>query len=611
MLATKNRVVCTFVVVALAVLLAGCTPPGPQAVLDGKRLLDKGDFAAAVTKLQTAVSLLSTNASAWNYLGLAYHHTGQTTNAVAAYQKALSLDRNLVEARFNLGCLWLDAGQPEAAKAEFTAYTLRRPNAPEGWMKLGLAQLSTREITAAEKSFSQSVRLKEQNPDAYNGIGLAQLQRNRPREAAQYFESALKQQPDHRAALLNLARVAQTQLNDPQTALRRYRDYLALDPRPADWAEVRSIADALQQQITAQQQRPAPAPTNTTTKVVTAAPPAVVVQTTSAPPVVARPPVTARTETPKPTPTPVVAQPSPQRTPPSEIVSLPPEPVIKTTPDAAVEPVKPAASEQSPPAAAVTEQPVVASAPPAQEKRGFFQRLNPVNLFRKDPKPTQTTPLPPETLQTSPGQLTPIPPQPAETSVARTNVPAKLEAAVVAAEAPAKPVFPRFTYAPSTPPVAGNRAAANVPYAQGVKLRDAGQTAEAADAFRNAVKEDASFFEAQFNLALAEYQLQRHRRSLAAWQVTLAIRPDSADARYNFALALTAAGYPVDAANELERLIAGNPDDARAHLAAGNLFAGPLQDKARARKHYQRVLEIAPGHSQSSAIRYWLVTNPQ
>jgi len=26
----------------LAVLLAGCTPPGPRALLDGKRLLDEG-----------------------------------------------------------------------------------------------------------------------------------------------------------------------------------------------------------------------------------------------------------------------------------------------------------------------------------------------------------------------------------------------------------------------------------------------------------------------------------------------------------------------------------------------------------------------------------------
>ena len=37
--------------------------------------------------------------------------------------------------------------------------------------------------------------------------------------------------------------------------------------------------------------------------------------------------------------------------------------------------------------------------------------------------------------------------------------------------------------------------------------------------------------------------------------MALAIQPDSADARYNFALALKAAGYAVDAVNELKKIL--------------------------------------------------------
>src|SRR6266487_4408751 len=56
---TARRAACS-VLLTLAVLLAGCTPPGPRAVLDGKRLLDEGKYPQAVEKLKIATSLLVT-----------------------------------------------------------------------------------------------------------------------------------------------------------------------------------------------------------------------------------------------------------------------------------------------------------------------------------------------------------------------------------------------------------------------------------------------------------------------------------------------------------------------------------------------------------------------
>ena len=203
MLATKNRVAGkTVSLLAFAVLLAGCMPPGPRALLDGRRLLDAGRYAQAVDKLKVATSLLQTNAQAWNYLGLAYHRAGQPTNAVAAYRKALALNQNLAEARFNLGNLLLEQNKFDAAKEQFTTYTLQRSHAVEGFLRLGTAQFRSRESSAAEESFQKALRLSAQNPEALNGLGLVQLQRNRPREAVQYFNAALNQRPNYRPALL-------------------------------------------------------------------------------------------------------------------------------------------------------------------------------------------------------------------------------------------------------------------------------------------------------------------------------------------------------------------------------------------------------------------------
>ena len=167
--------------VALAVFISGCAPPGPRALLAGKKLLDRGDYAGAVAQLKTATTLLATNAAAWNYYGVALQCAGQPADAARAYQNALKFDRDLVEAHYNLGCLWLEQNKPDAARTEFTAYTLRRGNAPEGWLKLGAAQLKLHDLLAAERSFSTAYSLNTNNAEALNGLGLARVAGSRRR----------------------------------------------------------------------------------------------------------------------------------------------------------------------------------------------------------------------------------------------------------------------------------------------------------------------------------------------------------------------------------------------------------------------------------------------
>jgi len=593
----------------LTLLIAGCTPPGPRALLDGKRLIDEGKFPQAVEKLEIATSLLNTNAQAWNYLGVAYHRAGQPTNAAVAYKRALDLNRDLLEARYNLGCLWLDQNKLDAAKAEFTAYTLRRANAVEGWLKLGTAQLRAREASPAEKSFREGLRINPQNVEALNGLGLVQLQRNRPREAIQYFDAALKQRADYRPALLNLATVLDQQLNDRAGALQKYREYLALKPKPVDWEAVNAVARSLEQQLVAQQ-RPrasnvvahASASTNAT-KTATA--------------VVARITAPVKTESTPAAPKAPTASP-PANTAAVEVVTLPPEPVIKTSPDAS--PASPSPTIQ-PPAAEPTP---TASAPvaPAEAtkpaKPGFFSRINPLNLFRREVKPTpEPTPLPSgkktasTTLETRPNTL----PEGEQTralakdGAAVSNRP-NAAPAVVSPREVEPSGFARYTYLSPAASAAGNRREAARAFGQGQQAQRANRLAEAIQAYRRATELDASYFEAHYNLGLAAYEFRNYPQALAAWENALAIQPESRDARYNFALALKAANYPIDAAHELEKILAANPNETRAHLVLGNLCADQLHDLVRARTHYLKVLEQEPRHAQATAIRYWLVGNP-
>src|SRR5213078_3794935 len=128
-------------------LLTACGPPGPRAVLEGKALLERGEYGQAIEAFQAATRLMPTNALAFNFLGLACHQAGLSADAERAYLRALTLNHDLTEVHYNLGCLWLlQSNRLDQARSELTTYTLRTPNDPEGWLKLGQVQFRSRDL---------------------------------------------------------------------------------------------------------------------------------------------------------------------------------------------------------------------------------------------------------------------------------------------------------------------------------------------------------------------------------------------------------------------------------------------------------------------------------
>jgi tetratricopeptide (TPR) repeat protein len=552
---------------ALALLLAGCSPSGPRALLKGKKLLERGDYAAAVAQFKTATSLLATNAQAWNYLGVACQYAGQPTNAVTAYQRALALDRDLMEAHYNLGCLWLEQNKPDAAASEFTAYTLRQPKAPEGWLKLGLAQLQAHDVTMAEKSFSTALYLKPNNAEALNGLGLARVERGRPREAVQFFAAAAKEKPDYAPAWLNLATVAQQHLHDNALALQNYRAYLALTPRPANWDAVNDLAKSLEPPVTTTtavaNESQTPAPEIRTPPAVGAVRPAASSRTQTVARVNLNPPRPATT--------------SPQ------VVKVQPEPVIIGTP------VAPAPAEAS------------------TEKAGALNRLNPLNWFRS-PAPEKSegagvTPVPPPVAKNNRVGVTPLPPANSGSTARTTTAPARVPSPVIPPKPvkiaqPAVPTFPRYVYLSPRKPQAGDRRTASNAFTRARESEQGSRWLDALQSYRQATEQDPGWFEAQYNYGVIAYRLRNYNQSLAAYEMALAIQPDSV------------AGHVTDAVNELKKIVASNPDEVRAHLALGNIYAQQLYDPAPARQHYLKVLQLDPGNSQAPDIQFWLSSNP-
>jgi len=164
----------------------------------------------------------------------------------------------------------------------------------------------------------------------------------------------------------------------------------------------------------------------------------------------------------------------------------------------------------------------------------------------------------------------------------------------------------RYKYRSPALPKPGNRGEAERLLTQGVQAQERNRLGEAIEAYRQAAKIDPTFFDAHYNCGVAAYEAGDLPQCLLAYEWALAINPVSVKARFNFAVALQKANYPRDAANELEKLLANNSSEARAHFALANLYAQQLDQPAKARDHYLRLLELEPQHPQATAVRYWL-----
>ena len=285
----------------------------------------------------------------------------------------------------------------------------------------------------------------------------------------------------------------------------------------------------------------------------------------------------------------VVAPPPPANT---DVVRLVPQPTFIPAEDVAQLPA-PALGSPDEPLISTSSLPAEVEAPKVAQ-RGFLQRVNPLNLFRGGEKtPMRPTPLGPAASSTG-------------------NEPATAVAESAPSHPPAAPAGPlaRYTYRSPAKPAPGNRADAERLFAQGVQAQQAHRLPEAAQSYRLATQADPSFFDAHYNLGLADTETGNWPAALAAYENALAVQPRSLDARYNFALVLKQANYLMDAAIELERVLAMYPNETRAHLVLGNLYAQQFHQPDRARQHYLRVLEVEPHNPQAGTIRYWLAANP-
>ena len=541
------------------------------------------------------------------------------------------------------------------------------------WQLLGDALLGSGQFEPAERALSVALQASPGDPSILNSLGLTLSARRRTKEAQTRFVQAVRIDSKDPASRLNLAIVTQ-QLGDRKGALDHYRAYLALNPTGPEVSGVQELVkqleaafavppavatnrvpttNVLQGVVTKPAARvvtnavaatpTGPArPTNAPPPVAKApapAPPTNLVARTSAPPVdtTPKPSTTAGGSAPAPSPAaPSATAPAPQPRPelPVEIVRVDDGPELKPARDVA-------SARPSPPAPAPTANPASSPTPPAPTvakggspkgegtpaaaakedrddsakdagKKTFWQKVSPVNWgnpvkwFRGSEADTNATTTLAKTTE-KPVTRSPATNRVATPPASATQVPAVSAPPPSAPAPPAKPVVPRYVRR-SVPVVSpGNRSAAEASARQAEASLD---NEAALVGWQRAVQQDPSWSAAWMELGRLALDTSKPALALQAGEALTTLDPSAASSHQLFAAALARAGYPRDAADELEKAVAIAPGNAGVHLALAGIYARDLAEPALARPHYEQVLALDPKHPQAAAIRVWLASNP-
>ncbi|MBT5928396.1 MAG: tetratricopeptide repeat protein [Verrucomicrobia bacterium] len=593
----KKAVVQLFTIGLLAIS-AGCTPPGVNAVFEGKKLLDQGETKKAISSLKKATNFLPDSARAYNYLGLAYHRDGQLIAARDAYGKAWSLDNNLAQARFNQGCLMLENRQYALAISHFKTFQMLKPQATEVLPFLALAYYGEGELETAKTVYEDLLRHDSKLPSAWNGIGLILVQQEQYREAYNFFSTALKHQHDYAPALFNQGVISYPSLQRPDLAVKKLREFTFHAPNSPLAPKAKTMADSLEDRLlnTTNQEDA------TTTNAEVVASNQHVDQSSSQ---------KSNQDTDKPT----------EQTKPVEHEKLEVA-IVQKEEDSNTQTNLTTSANSAPIRLEDDNQKSTVTTPVATtEDIPTENQIKPNTQTEIDTSPStsKTNVVINRAFITGPGSSTPPikntvqPSEPDHTTATSNEV---IKPKLIRSTQPGVTPLPQgvpfnpYKYLLPGAPSRGNRNQAFELFDKGNMAFQRNDFREAIDAYEKAVMEDPAYFEAYFNLGLAALKGGDVNKALPAYEYALAIQPNHRDSRYNLSLGLEKLNHYRDAARELEALLKKTSEDTQVLMRLGELYSGPLQRPVRTREIYRELLKVSPGSPESRAALRWLYENP-
>jgi tetratricopeptide (TPR) repeat protein len=214
--------------------------------------LDDSHYAAATPLLERSILLDPTRAYAYNALGIAYlqqvrKHAGYYDRAVAAFHDAMRFAPDWAYPVHNLALALFERGQFAAAAREYAAAMKLAPQ--YSYLPYNFAVLNQRlnRLDEAEKLYQLALTTADQarrdgivpevkpwreRNEILNALGTVAAAHHRTKDARQFYEKAIQDDPQFAAAKYNLA-VLLSRRGPSSDAEKLWRENLAADPKSA------------------------------------------------------------------------------------------------------------------------------------------------------------------------------------------------------------------------------------------------------------------------------------------------------------------------------------------------------------------------------------------
>jgi tetratricopeptide (TPR) repeat protein len=137
----------------------------------------KRDFNAAAESYRKATQLEPSIPELWANLGLMYHESGKSADAIHSFKEAIRLNPSLFVPQLFLGIEFLGAKNPEAAIPFLEKAEKLNPNDLQAALNLGKAYAMLDRSDHAADAYSRATRLAPNNGSTWLSLGMAYLQR--------------------------------------------------------------------------------------------------------------------------------------------------------------------------------------------------------------------------------------------------------------------------------------------------------------------------------------------------------------------------------------------------------------------------------------------------
>jgi predicted TPR repeat methyltransferase len=169
------------------------------------------------------------DASAWHFLGVLHHQSGDSDAAVAGITRALQIDPRYADAYNNLGNVYRETNQYDAALEAYESAVSAAPAHADAWNNIGVMRSGRGDYAEAQRAYARALEIDPNHVAAWQNRGSLADRINEFDASIAAFRRAIELRPGDTVAYSGLSR-ALYRAGRIADAIAVYNEWLAVDP---------------------------------------------------------------------------------------------------------------------------------------------------------------------------------------------------------------------------------------------------------------------------------------------------------------------------------------------------------------------------------------------